>query len=320
MKSPNEHYTINSETTLIAISKSSSKVVRELSEDKIKTFSPTCKSEVPFSNVVRTNIPREYISFLENSPELQLTKCGSNENVKLINRNEFNKDRIDNEKLEQESCNNFNGSPAVELKEVTIEPCSSFSKSKDTKLPSIKKPGKTLSKLNEAKQILQKKGSINKAFNSLDSNKTFNNKAQIHTDTDKNFDIHEKYEEPISRDNLNVITYVRPNSPFDEEPDNHAPASSVCDYEQFNVGISCDKFYSNNRDKPHYTTGFPNPPGENRCWTNATLQALFALPVVNKLDIFEVPDCSKLMISLINIQSHWQKGKTGNHNFEQIFT
>ena len=78
----------------------------------------------------------------------------------------------------------------------------------------------------------------------------------------------------------------------------------------FNIGLGDDFLESENKDEPYYSMGFPNPPGENRCWLNATLHALFALPLLNKLDSFEFTECSKLINTLVDLQINWIKGET----------
>lgn len=60
-------------------------------------------------------------------------------------------------------------------------------------------------------------------------------------------------------------------------------------------------------DRPHYVLGFPNPPGENRCWVNASVHALFALPFTDSLDTMNLPECSQITKTLIAIQSLWRK-------------
>lgn len=58
---------------------------------------------------------------------------------------------------------------------------------------------------------------------------------------------------------------------------------------------------------PYYMTGFPNPPGENRCWLNATLHILFILPLIDHLGDFVVTQCSKLTKTLIALQVFWKQ-------------
>ena len=60
-------------------------------------------------------------------------------------------------------------------------------------------------------------------------------------------------------------------------------------------------------ERPYYVLGFPNLHGENRCWVNASVHALFALPLTNSLDSINLPNCSQLTKTLISIQSHWRK-------------
>lgn len=63
--------------------------------------------------------------------------------------------------------------------------------------------------------------------------------------------------------------------------------------------------------EPYHMTGFPNPPGENRCWLNATLQALFAMPLLDTFHHYNLQDCSKLTKYLITTKLHWMKGASG---------
>ncbi|XP_024944304.1 uncharacterized protein LOC107271365 isoform X2 [Cephus cinctus] len=61
-------------------------------------------------------------------------------------------------------------------------------------------------------------------------------------------------------------------------------------------------------DIPYYMVGFPNPPGENRCWLNATLHALFALPLLENMKNINLDDSSQLIKTLIAMQIFWKKG------------
>lgn len=61
-------------------------------------------------------------------------------------------------------------------------------------------------------------------------------------------------------------------------------------------------------ETPYYMIGFPNPPGENRCWLNATLHVLFALPLVDKLASIYIQSCSKLTKTLVAMQVFWKQG------------
>ncbi|XP_011311270.1 uncharacterized protein [Fopius arisanus] len=61
-------------------------------------------------------------------------------------------------------------------------------------------------------------------------------------------------------------------------------------------------------EEPYYMTGFPNPPAENRCWLNATLQTIFALPLLDHLGNLDMTKCSKLTKTLMAIQLFWKKG------------
>ena len=71
-------------------------------------------------------------------------------------------------------------------------------------------------------------------------------------------------------------------------------------------------------ENPYYALGFPNPPGENRCWVNATLHALFALPYINRLDSLKLPECSQLIKTLVSVQSLWKKGAEEKHKVHQM--
>lgn len=70
----------------------------------------------------------------------------------------------------------------------------------------------------------------------------------------------------------------------------------------------------NDFDNSYYTMGFPNPPGENRCWVNATIHALFALPFTDSLDRLNLSECTSLMKTLIHMQTLWRKGESEKHN------
>ncbi|XP_046752793.1 uncharacterized protein LOC124416021 [Diprion similis] len=69
--------------------------------------------------------------------------------------------------------------------------------------------------------------------------------------------------------------------------------------------------------EPYHLTGFPNPPGENRCWLNATLQALFAMPLLDTFHHYNLQDCSKLTKYLISTKVHWMKGTSGREKAYQ---
>lgn len=69
--------------------------------------------------------------------------------------------------------------------------------------------------------------------------------------------------------------------------------------------------------EPYHMTGFPNPPGENRCWLNATLQALFAMPLLDTFHRYNLQDCSKLTKYLITTKTHWMKGASGREKAYQ---
>ncbi|KAF7989216.1 hypothetical protein HCN44_007746 [Aphidius gifuensis] len=71
---------------------------------------------------------------------------------------------------------------------------------------------------------------------------------------------------------------------------------------------------------PYYMIGFPNPPGENRCWLNATLHVLFALPLVDKLDSIYIKNCSKLTKTLVAMQLFWKQGSSEKLKFYQTIT
>ncbi|XP_034934237.1 ubiquitin carboxyl-terminal hydrolase 3-like [Chelonus insularis] len=63
-----------------------------------------------------------------------------------------------------------------------------------------------------------------------------------------------------------------------------------------------------NLNIPYYMTGFPNPPGENQCWLNATLHALFVLPLIEYLNNFVLNECSRLTKTFIAMQVFWKRG------------
>ncbi|XP_063972085.1 uncharacterized protein LOC135159919 [Diachasmimorpha longicaudata] len=69
-----------------------------------------------------------------------------------------------------------------------------------------------------------------------------------------------------------------------------------------------DSFSQLQPEEPFYMTGFPNPPAENRCWLNATLQIIFALPLVDPLGRLDMTRCSMLTKTLMAIQLFWRKG------------
>ncbi|KAJ8682064.1 hypothetical protein QAD02_017856 [Eretmocerus hayati] len=260
-------------------------------------------------------MPPVVLSLLENSGEIQLTKLGSKEQVKLpslsvsnekqlspapestVGQLENKTGEVDTPKKE----NNFlENNPLAELSEVTIEPCSTSHKAKNTKSPSsspslaTSRPRRgtprNASRLSKAADYLkEKESSSKKPMVTTSFSEKFDNNLKISSDPDQNFD-------------------------FDAKSD-----FSTNDYEPFNVGVLCDRFYGNSKEKPHYAHGFPNPPGENRCWSNATLQALFTLPVLDCLDSLETPQCSKLMSALVDVQTCWRKGNTETHHFDQIF-
>lgn len=71
-------------------------------------------------------------------------------------------------------------------------------------------------------------------------------------------------------------------------------------------------------DNPYYLMGFPNPPGENRCWVNATIHALFALPFTDRLDSLNLPECTPLMKTLFLIQAFWRRGESEKHRIYQM--
>lgn len=75
-----------------------------------------------------------------------------------------------------------------------------------------------------------------------------------------------------------------------------------------------------NSEIPYYMIGFPNPPGENRCWLNATLHVLFALPLVDKLQSIYIKNCSKLTKTLVAMQLFWKQGSSEKLKFYQTIT
>lgn len=65
-------------------------------------------------------------------------------------------------------------------------------------------------------------------------------------------------------------------------------------------------------DEPYYMVGLPNPPGENRCWLNATLHALFSVPLIDHIDPYERQqwrDCSRLTKTFLALKLFWSQGK-----------
>jgi hypothetical protein len=344
----------NPEITLTLIHKNNNQnELKELLHGKIKTSPITDKEELTVNDKIHeeikdsdripTNISPVVLYFLEKSEEIQLTKLGSNKNIKLINQNKINNSIIkesaqnspeSTEKLVDTSKqkNNFLDSNSIELSEVTIEPYPIFNKSRViesslSRTLNSSKPQKiikTQAKLEKAQELLKKKEqSINKSLVSSNIIETLEtNLKVISTEVKQIFSFETKpdFSEAVIESNFDSTNCMKQNSLFDEESEPQVPVSSISDFEPFNFGVSCDNFYSNNKDKPYYATGFPNPPGENRCWTNATLQALFTLPVINKLDTLHIPNDSKLITSLINIQTFWHKGNTSSHNFDQLFS
>lgn len=67
----------------------------------------------------------------------------------------------------------------------------------------------------------------------------------------------------------------------------------------------------------YYMTGFPNPPGENRCWLNATLHALFVLPFIENIDRNLVVRLSKLTKTLVAVQWFWREGSKNTEKIHQ---
>lgn len=322
--------------------------IKDLMKGKIQT-SPITKSEEEsvdrkvnedkkHNNRLPTNIPPVVLALLEKSEEIQLTKLGSNDNVKLVKQNEVANDCSKTDEsmditpdssqkslATSEQKNNFLDTNSItELSEVTIEPCSSSNKSKaaGSSSPSgnlkTKTPTRTSLRIERAQELLKKKKIMNKSYCTSSFNESFNTNLRMSQTDDQNFDYDCK--DFNEERHFHSMNYMRSNSPlFDEEPDHHIAVSSISDYEPFNVGVSCEHFYGHNKDKPHYTAGFPNPPGENRCWINATLQALFTVPIINKLDSLDIPEPSVLLASLIAVQTSWRKGITGNQDFNDIF-
>ncbi|XP_057332934.1 uncharacterized protein LOC130672390 [Microplitis mediator] len=70
----------------------------------------------------------------------------------------------------------------------------------------------------------------------------------------------------------------------------------------------------------YYMTGFPNPPGENRCWLNATLHALFVLPLIDNIDRNLVVRLSKLTKTLVAMQCFWRQGSKNTEKTHQTVT
>lgn len=70
-------------------------------------------------------------------------------------------------------------------------------------------------------------------------------------------------------------------------------------------------------DEPYYMTGFPNPPAENRCWLNATLQTIFALPLIEHLSRVGIERCSILTRTLVALQVFWKGGSSNRAKMYQ---
>ncbi|XP_043270449.1 uncharacterized protein [Venturia canescens] len=81
--------------------------------------------------------------------------------------------------------------------------------------------------------------------------------------------------------------------------------------------IDNDSFFVDPIDKnePYYMVGLPNPPGENRCWLNATLHALFSVPLTDHIDQYERQQwrgVSHLTKTFMALKLFWTKGKKQN--------
>ncbi|KAL7288753.1 hypothetical protein TKK_0016733 [Trichogramma kaykai] len=280
----------NPEITLTVIPKNLS--VSRKQEDKMVAEE--------YVNTLPENVPPVVMSFFEKSNEIQLTKVDSKPCVRFIKQVDSN-EQYDKD---SESVESTESTDVIynrkELNEVTIEPIAA--------------------KIAKAEKLLQKKepNPIIESLGLLPTNKQ--SQPQI---------VEEPFEtkiEEIPTDNfitdepeIEAITCLKSNgSIFDEEPENQ-PALALVQYDPFmNVGMFCDEFYIAD-DKPHYATGFPNPPGENRCWINSMLQVFFALPIMEELQHLHALKKSKLISLLFDIHTCWAKSSTDTNQFDQTF-
>ncbi|XP_058791576.1 uncharacterized protein LOC131664469 [Phymastichus coffea] len=321
-----QHLIFNSaEITLTPIPKNSPNI-KDLLHRKIKTGSEIEKEqgvidnqvqEEKSSNRILSKVPPQYRSILENNEEIQLTTLGSNEHVQFKNQKKTTSYHVENNQLldsdkvnkykivEQDERSMLNTN--INFSEVTIKHPFNKSEHNGSSMPNSPKIStRSQTKLDRARDFLKKKEVFQNQRPEANLNATSNT-----------FNPDVKYNQIKSHNNFSVNKCKRVNSPIVVEELDEA-SQDFTDYEPFNIGIPCETYYPNIKERPHYTTGFPNPAGENRCWTNATLQALFALPILDKLDSLYFSECSKLMSSLINIQKLWRKGIT-NRTFDNVF-
>lgn len=312
----------SAEITLTPIPKSNSSI-KELLQGKIitppKKQSTTDKQiqEEQNSNKILSKVPPQYRSILENNEEIQLTTLGSTDSIQFKNQKEIGSyhvesdDQINSSTIDTDIQQDEQGTTHsnTNFSQVTIECMSNKPEnapSSRSSSPKAKVSARTKAKLAKAQDYLKKK--------EISANQEVNLSIAQPIDT-----LDMKFNQIKSVPNINstVNKYGRVNSPIHQELD--GVSQEFADYEPFNIGVPCETFYPNTKDRPYYTTGFPNPAGENRCWTNATLQALFSLPILNKLDSLHFPECSKLISSLINVQKSWRKGTTSRHAFDNVF-
>lgn len=319
----------SSEITLTLIPKSKSRGHINSLETQTKV-SPIEQSH-QICNDDKVEEKNDVMSIIGNYGEIQLTKLGSTQNVKTtsssnVNATSSTADKFDKPEnlLEQKSDFLTSTSGLNELSEITIEPRSTSQKSKLTNSPStssdestVKRVTKSQARIDQAQDLLKKKLSLPSCEVAL-----------IKTTTKKESNVgNEKFavrsDSPTVKQNLNNFSQQETSPFFDEEPENvpvTVPASDS-DFQGFNeVGITCSRFYSKSKDKPHYTLGFPNLPMENRCWANATFQVLFALPPINNIhNLQDASKRSKLLNHLISIQTIWRTGSPRNYNYDNCF-
>lgn len=270
------------------------------------------------------------LSIIENYEEIQLTKVNSTQNFKaavsLVNTgtnnsmlDELNSDKFEKNSLEQKSDFLTSNSGLNDLSEITIEPCSSSQKSKISSPSSdestAKKLPRTQLRLSQAQDLLKKKSAVSPSVALF--------KTSARKDTgfgSERFSV--RSDTPSVKQNFNNYSQQE-NSPFFEDDSDNVPVPvpSDSDFQGFNeVGISCSRFYSKSKVKPHYVIGFPNLPMENRCWANATFQVLFALPPISNIhNLQDSSKRSKLLNNLISIQTIWRTGSPRNYNYDNCF-
>ncbi|XP_031788352.1 uncharacterized protein LOC116417732 [Nasonia vitripennis] len=253
------------------------------------------------------------MSFLSNSGEVQLIKLNCSDNKKIQSNDSVDDahNNLETPAIESKQIG-ITLNPIAELSEVTIEPC--------------QKSKKTSSRLAEAREFLkQKETPVHVSFSTSSTNETLDNNSNTTTTPTANQQFvpecnKTEFEELFGGDFDKPIFSDSPKSPSANGNSEHQmPVPTVADYEPFHVGVSCDCFYASNRDRPYYATGFPNPPTENRCWINSTLQVLFSLPIMDDLYSMDSIQDSKLMSSLLNVYSYWGRSSTGSRIFDYTF-